>query len=136
MADCIFCKIVSGSVPCAKLLEDEAALAFLDIGPLAPGHALLIPRKHYETVDQMPADLAADLMRHVPALVRAVRDATGASGVNVLQNNGRSANQLIPHVHVHIIPRREGDPLRFSWPAGQYGPGELDTMARRIREKL
>jgi len=136
MTDCIFCKIVAEKLPCAKLLEDEAALAFLDIGPVVPGHALLIPKRHHETVDQIPPDEAAAVFRHVPALARAVRAATGATGVNVLQNNGRSANQLVPHVHVHLIPRREGDTLRFNWPAGQYAPGELDDMAKRIREGL
>jgi len=136
MADCIFCKIVAGQIPCAKVLEDDAALAFLDIGPLAVGHALLIPKAHYETVDQMPADVAAAVLRHLPALARAVRAATGATGVNVLQNNGRSAHQAVPHVHFHIIPRREGDAWHFNWPAGKYGPGEMDDMARRIREGL
>ncbi|MCL2700668.1 MAG: HIT family protein [Phycisphaerae bacterium] len=136
MSDCIFCNIVAGRIPCAKLLEDDAALAFMDIGPLAPGHAMLIPKGHYETVDQIPADEAAAVLRHLPALVKAVRAATGATGVNVLQNNGRSANQLVPHVHFHIIPRREGDAWHFNWPAGKYGPGEMDDMARRIREGL
>ena len=136
MADCIFCKIVAGQIPCAKVLEDDAALAFLDIGPLAVGHALLIPKAHYETVDQMPADVAAAVLRHLPALARAVRAATGATGVNVLQNNGRSAHQSVPHVHFHIIPRREGDTWHFNWPAGKYAAGEMDEMVRRIREGL
>ena len=136
MTDCIFCKIVAGQIPCAKLLEDDAAMAFLDIGPLAAGHALLIPKVHYETVDQIPADQAAAMLRHLPVLVKAVQAATGATGVNVLQNNGRSAHQLVPHVHFHIIPRREGDAWHFNWPAGQYGPGEMDDLARRIREQL
>jgi len=133
---CIFCEIVAGKIPCAKVFEDDAALAFLDIGPLAAGHALLIPKAHYETVDQMPADVAAAVLRHLPALAAAVQAATGATGVNVLQNNGRSAHQAVPHVHVHIIPRREGDTWHFNWPAGKYGPGEMDDMVKRIREGM
>ena len=86
--DCIFCRIAAGEIPCAKVLQDEASLAFLDIGPLAEGHVLLIPRGHYVTVDAMPADEAGRMLRHIPALVRAVRQATGCQGVNVLQNNG------------------------------------------------
>jgi len=135
-SDCIFCRIIAGDIPSARLLEDECALAFLDIGPLAEGHVLLIPKSHYETIDEMPADEAAGLMRHLPALVRAVQAATGCEGVNVLQNNGRVANQLVGHVHVHVIPRRPADEFHFNWPAGNYAEGRMDEIAEAIREGL
>ena len=70
MADCVFCKIVAGEIPCTKVFEDGLCLAFLDIGPISPGHTLLIPKAHYETIHQMPADEAAHLARHIPALAR------------------------------------------------------------------
>ena len=133
---CIFCKIVSGAVPAAKVLEDDSALAFVDIGPLARGHTLLIPKDHYLTLDQMPASLSAAVLKHLPELVRAVQAVTGCQGVNILQNNGRAAHQLVPHVHFHIVPRNGGDDFHFNWPAGSYPPGEIDRLAKAIREKL
>jgi histidine triad (HIT) family protein len=134
--DCIFCKIVSGEIPCAKLLEDDAALAFLDIGPVAEGHALLIPKEHYVTMDQMPPDAVAAFLRHLPSLVRAVQTATGCDGVNVLQNNGRVAGQVVPHVHVHVIPRGPGGAFHFNWPAGKYKEGRIEALVEAIRKNL
>ena len=89
--NCIFCKIAAGDIPCTKVFESVDALAFMDIGPLAEGHVLLIPKQHYATIDEMPAEGAALLMGHIPALVRAVQAVTGCEGVNVLQNNGKAA---------------------------------------------
>jgi histidine triad (HIT) family protein len=133
-SNCIFCKIAAGEIPCAKVFEDEVALAFMDIGPLAEGHVLLIPKDHYETIDRMPADDAAAMLRHVPAIVRAVQAATGCEGVNVLQNNGKAAHQEVPHVHVHIIPRNSGDAFGFNWPAGSYPEGRAAQLARAIAD--
>ncbi len=135
-SECIFCKIVAGEVPCTKVLEDERALGFLDIGPVAEGHVLLIPKAHYLTADEMPAGPAGEVFRHIPALVRAVRAATGCHGVNVLQNNGEIAGQVVPHVHVHIIPRTPGGRFHFNWPAGTYPEGQMDALAERIRKNL
>lgn len=134
--DCIFCKIVAGKIPCAQLLADEYALAFLDIGPLAEGHVLLIPKGHYQTVDQMPPEAAAGLLGHLPALAAAVRKVTGCQGFNVLQNNGPVAHQVVPHVHFHIIPRNAGDEFHFNWPAGTYGPGRLEQLAEAMKKAL
>ncbi len=134
--ECIFCKIVAGEIPCTKVLEDEASLVFMDIGPLAEGHVLLIPKDHHVQADSMPADLAGQLLRHVPALVRAVKQATGAPGVNVLQNNGQAARQEVPHVHFHFIPRKPGDAFDFNWPASSYPEGRAQELADRIRKAL
>ncbi len=135
-ADCIFCKIVAGEIPCAKLLDDEAGVAFLDIGPLARGHVLLIPRGHYVTLDEMPADAAGALLRHLPALAKAVRQVTGCEGFNVLQNNGRIAHQVVQHVHFHVIPRSAGDEFHFNWPGGAYESGQIEALADQIRAAL
>lgn len=136
MSDCIFCKIIAGDIPAVKILETESAVAFMDIGPLAEGHVLLIPTGHYETLDQMPPDDAADMMRHLPALVKAVQAATGCEGVNVLQNNGPVAHQVVMHVHVHVIPRDVGDAFDFNWPAGSYPQGRAAELADAIRAQL
>jgi len=135
-SSCIFCRIAAGDVPCCKICEDDAALAFMDIGPLAEGHVLLIPKSHYRTLDEMPADQAGLVLRRLPALVRAVQAATGCQGVNVLQNNGRVAHQVVPHVHVHVIPRSPGDEFHFNWPAGSYPSGRMEELAREIRKAL
>jgi len=134
--DCIFCKIAAGEIPCCRILSDDASLAFMDIGPLAEGHVLLIPKDHCVTVDQMSAAQAAAVLGHIPALVRAVKAATGCQGVNVLQNNGRVAHQVVPHVHFHIIPRNPGDEFHFNWPAGTYPQGRMEALAEKIRAGL
>lgn len=135
-SDCLFCKIVAGEIPCAKLLDSEHALAFLDIGPVAKGHALLIPKAHYNTMDEMPPEAAAAMFRHLPALVKAVQSITGCEGLNVLQNNGAIAGQVVPHVHVHLIPRDPGGKFTFNWPAGQYEEGQIESLGEAIRQKL
>lgn len=135
-SNCIFCRIAAGEIPCTKVTEDDSALAFMDIGPLAEGHVLLIPKGHYVTVDQMPAEIAAKVLQHLPSLVRAVRAATACAGVNVLQNNGRAAHQLVEHVHFHIIPRNPGDEFHFNWPAGKYSPGKMEELAAEIRKDI
>jgi len=132
-ADCIFCKIIAGDIPAARLIDDEHSLALMDVAPLAEGHALLIPKGHYQTLDEMPAEEAAAMLAHLPALVRAVQQATRCEGVNVLQNNGRVAHQVVPHVHFHVIPRNAGDEFHFNWPAGSYPEGRMDELAEQIR---
>jgi histidine triad (HIT) family protein len=134
--NCIFCKIAAGEIPCTRLLEDDAALAFLDIGPLAEGHALLIPKEHYQTLDQMPAEVAAAVLKHLPALGKAVQSAVGCEGFNVLQNNGGVAHQLVPHVHFHVIPRNPGDEFHFNWPASKYPKGKIEQLAEQVRRRL
>ena len=134
--DCIFCKIVGGGIPAEVICRDGGAVAFVDVGPLAEGHVLLVPTGHYETLDQMPAEEAAAMLKHLPGLVRAVRAATGCEGVNVLQNNGRVAHQVVPHVHFHIIPRDQDDAFEFNWPAGKYPDGRMAELAEAIRRHL
>ena len=136
MADCIFCKIAAGEIPAETIIEDDNGMAFMDIGPLAEGHVLLIPKTHAETVDEMTPDQAGALLKHLPALVKAVRAATGCEGVNVLQNNGKVAHQEVPHVHFHVIPRTRGDAFHFNWPAGDYPEGRMKELAKAIRNQL
>lgn len=131
-ANCVFCKIVAGQIPCHRLFEDDDTLAFLDIGPLAEGHLLVIPKAHYARLDDMPAELAGRVLAHLPTLGRALIQATGAAGFNVLQNNGAVAQQEVGHVHFHLIPRAAGDGLGYRWLKTQYPAGR----AEQVREKL
>ncbi len=132
MSDCIFCKIASGNIPCARVLETPDCVSFLDIAPLAPGHTLLIPRQHFADIISAPPELVTRLAVELPRLARAVIKSSGASGLNILQNTGASSGQAVFHMHLHLIPRREGDSLGFRWNAGSYGSGEAEAMQQRI----
>jgi len=136
MTDCIFCKIVRGEIPCAKLYEDEQVLSFLDINPVNAGHALVLPKQHFATLFEIPAGELQACMAAAQKVSQAVYRAMGATGLNVLQNNFRSAGQLIDHVHFHLIPRFEGDGFLTSWPAKPYPDGELEKILERIRAAL
>lgn len=103
--DHLFENIVAGKIPSYKVYEDDLVYAFLDVNPLAPGHTLLIPKVKYITLDKVPEDTAAALGRALPKIANAVMKATGTTDYNILQNNGRSAHQEVPHVHFHIIPK-------------------------------
>lgn len=115
-----------------QVLESKHAVAFLDVAPLARGHLLLIPRAHYLTITDMPSEAVSLVTGHVPELVAALMRMDGVTGVNVLQNNGRSAGQVVNHVHFHLIPRRDDDGLGFRWNAGKYAEGE----AACVRDEL
>jgi histidine triad (HIT) family protein len=136
MADTVFKKIIDGAIPAHKLYEDDKVLAILDIGPLSRGHTLLIPKEPAETLDQLSDESAAALGRILPRLCRAVVAATGVSQYNVLENNGRGAHQMVPHVHFHIIPKpNEQQGLGIAWPAGSLG-NDASELAARIRAAI
>src|ERR1043165_868639 len=105
MAETVFAKILRGEIPCHRVYEDDAVLAFLDVNPLSRGHTLIIPREPAETLDQLSDDASAAIGRVLPRISRAVLAATGARAFNVLQNNGADAHQAVLHVHFHVIPR-------------------------------
>ena len=135
-ADCIFCKIVKGEIPCAKLYEDELTLAFLDIAPVAPGHALVIPKAHYEDLFALPETLGAALLAAQQRVGRAVMQAMGATGLNVQQNNAASAGQVVFHAHYHLIPRRAGDGLSL-WTGTPYpDAAAVAAVAEAVRAAL
>ncbi|MDD5011982.1 MAG: HIT family protein [Phycisphaerae bacterium] len=137
MADnCIFCKIASGQIPSVKIYEDEKVIAFLDIGPVSDGHALVIPKQHYTKVHECPPDVLSAVVSVLPKVAGAVFAALGADGYNVLCNNGRAAGQLVEHLHFHIIPRKSGDGVFSHWPAFEYPQGKAEELAEKIRAKL
>lgn len=138
--NCIFCKIAAGQIPCHKLYEDERVLAFLDLGPLANGHALLIPKHHAKELGDLPDDDAAAVGSVLPRLARAIAQATGNDAYNVLVNIGEPAGQVVMHVHLHIIPKptdapssgQPGSGLGLHWPAGKLDPDAARTLAQKI----
>jgi histidine triad (HIT) family protein len=133
---CLFCRIVRGEIPSARVLETDHALAFLDINPVNRGHVLLVPKAHHSTLSELPDDIAAETAKLVPRLVRAIRAATGADGLNLIVNNGEVAGQTVHHGHWHLIPRFEDDPVDWPWPHSHYSGDELNQMQFRIEREL
>ncbi len=134
--DCIFCKIVNGDIPCSKIYEEQRILAFMDINPLSPGHCLVIPKEHHATLIDCPSDLLAELASRLPAIAQAVIAVTNADGYNLLNNNHRSAGQLVDHVHFYIIPRKQGDGIISHAKPSPYAPGQLEKLTTAILAKL
>ena len=133
----IFDKILSGQIPCHKVYEDAHVLAFLDINPLSPGHTILIPKEPKPTLDQLSDDSAAALGRALPRLCRAVMQATGATDYNILQNNGPTANQVVMHVHFHIIPKLpDGRGLGITWMPQPFDHPPGAALAKSIAAAL
>ena len=136
MADCVFCSILAGAIPAQKVHEDARCVAILDINPVAPGHALVLPREHHESWLDLPGDLAADLARTAQAVARGILKAAGAPGFNLLMNNHRCSGQAIPHAHFHVIPRKPDDGVKYGWPTKPAVGDDLAKMADRIRLAL
>ena len=135
MAETVFAKILRGEIPCHRIYEDAAVLAFLDVNPLSRGHTLVIPKEPAETIDQLSDDAAAALGRVLPRIARAVLAATGARAFNILQNNGADAHQAVFHVHFHIIPKLDdGSGLGVGWKATSLAGGA--ELAQAIAAKL
>jgi len=128
----VFVRIIRGEIPCHKVYEDEHVFAFLDVNPLSPGHTLVIPKNPVERLEDLPAEQAARIGGLLGQIARRVLNATGAADYNILQNNGETAGQVVPHVHFHIIPRKSGDGLGYRWNAAPADQHELAELARRI----
>lgn len=135
-SECIFCKIVSGEAPSITVYEDAATMAFMDIFPWAKGHCLVIPREHSATIFEISEGSAAAVMSTVRKVAPALRDAVGADGLNLLQSNGAAAWQTVDHLHVHLIPRFEGDGLRPPGVASPAEPDELSSLAAGISARF
>ncbi len=119
IANCTFCKIIRGEIHGHVVFEDMVSLAFLDHRPLFPGHCLLVPRDHHETLADLPADLITPLFTNAQLLARVVEQSIKAEGTFVAMNN--RVSQSVPHLHIHIVPRRKKDGLKgFFWPRQPY----------------
>ena len=113
--DCIFCKIISGELPCTKIYEDDDTLAFLDIGPVAKGHTLVIPKQHADPIMDTPDDVLQKTIVVVKKVARALTKGLNANGINVTQANGHTAGQMVPHIHFHVIPRYNSGTKERNW---------------------
>ncbi|MEF8773101.1 MAG: HIT family protein [Halobacteriales archaeon] len=130
--DCIFCGIVDGEVPSHDVYEDDQVLAFLDVNPVAEGHALVIPKTHHERLTDMDAETTAAVFNAAREVAEAMEDALDPDGYNLFQTNGAAAGQEVFHSHVHVVPRAEGDDVGF-----EFEPGDLDDeRAEQIRTEI
>jgi histidine triad (HIT) family protein len=133
---CAFCSIVAGELPATVVMDDDLAMAFLDLRPLFHGHTLLVPRAHRETLTDLPAEEVGPLFARAQRLARSMETGLGSKGSFVAINN--RVSQSVPHLHVHVVPRTRGDGLKgFFWPRTKYsGEAEMEEVAARLRTAL
>jgi histidine triad (HIT) family protein len=137
MSDCIFCKLGEKQIPATIIYEDDDMLAFMDIGPIIKGHALVIPKKHCDPITETPDELLAQLHVVAKRIAAAQMNGLGADGVNIMQNNGVAAGQEVPHIHVHVIPRFENDGHHWNWNPKKYDNfDEMNSLAAQIQNHL
>ncbi len=136
MDDCLFCRIVVGELPAKIVFEDDVSMAFLDHRPLFPGHCLLVPKRHFETLLDLPKELVDPFFQNAQLLARAVELVLEAQGTFVAMNN--RVSQSVPHLHVHVVPRRKKDGLKgFFWPRNKYqSEEEMTSVQEAIRQFL
>jgi histidine triad (HIT) family protein len=133
-ANCIFCKIIAHEVPAHIVYEDDASVAFLDSHPLFPGHVLLCPRLHYETLLHLPKHMNGIMLTNTQLLARAVEAAVDAEGTFIAVNN--NVSQTVPHLHIHVVPRRRRDGLKgFFWPRQNYRDDQAREAVRDAIER-
>lgn len=132
----VFDRILRGEIPAFKVYEDEHVVAFLDAGPLSRGHTLVIPKERCVQLHELSDEAAAAIGRVLPRLCRALRETTGMTDYNILQNNGQGAHQAVMYVHFHIIPKGRDDGLEIGWPARQLDREDAQRLQERIRQAL
>lgn len=129
---CTFCQIARKEKPASCVYEDDRTMAFLDIRPINDGHTLVIPKKHYDNIYEIPDEEVAYLFKIVKKVATAVKKGMNAEGIRIFQNNGRAASQVVFHIHVHILPRCEGQ--NSHQPRSNVCTERLDDVARRIKQ--
>ena len=135
--DCIFCKIIDGEIPAVKVLDEESVLAFMDINPSSKGHMLVVPKRHAENIFQISEGDLEAVTHAVKRCANAVKEALNAEGITILQLNGKASDQIVPHFHIHIIPRWENDGLSISnWEMKPGDMEEIKDIARKVKKNI
>jgi len=132
---CLFCDIVEGNIPSVKIYETENVLAFLDIAPVNYGHTLVIPKKHFQNLEEIPEVELFEVMKVVKKVGAAVKNGLGVAGYNVGLNNDPISGQVVSHIHFHVMPRNENDGYKL-WQGGRYGDGEMEEVAKKIKSNI
>ena len=134
MEDCIFCKIINGKIPSAKVYEDDHTISFLDIMPANKGHCLVVPKEHYETFLDISDEDLKNLVVAAKKVAKALSLSIGNGSYNIVMNNGKEAGQIVAHAHLHIIPRFKGDRLRLKWSHKKYEENDMKEMQEKIKK--
>jgi len=134
--DCIFCKIINGEIPADKVFENNNVVAFLDIRPISPGHTLIIPKKHVESLFEVDEETLKEIMLAAQKVAKGIVGVLGLQGFNFTQNHGAVAGQIVPHLHWHIIPRKENDGLQPWDRKVEYKDGEKEKVAEKIKREI
>ena len=134
MEDCVFCKIIDGKIPAAKIYEDSWVVGFLDIMPANKGHCLVVPRKHTSNLIEMNDEDLVATMKAAKKVARALSLSFGNGSFNIVMNNGKEAGQLVNHAHIHLIPRFQKDRLRIKWSHLKYEGEEMKEYAEKIKK--
>lgn len=134
--DCVFCKIVAGTIPSFKVYEDPATLAFMDINPLTEGHVLVIPKRHSATLFETDDAVLRDTIAAAKKVATGLKAALGFDSLNLLQANGPWAAQSVPHLHFHLIPRRENDGAGMDWRGVPGNKGTIRRIAEQVAARL
>lgn len=133
---CIFCRLIGGEIPAARVFEDELTIAFMDIGQVNPGHVLVASRRHAATLFELTTAEAAAVMQTAQRVALAVRAAFDPPGLTLLQANGREGDQTVFHFHMHVVPRHRDDGIALSWPRKNPTPALLEDYAGRLRAAI
>ncbi len=132
MSDCIFCKIARGEIPSKTIYEDEKFRVILDLGPIARGHALILPKEHSANIYELPDETAAAVFVYEKKKAGIMKEKLKCDGLNLMQNNGETAGQTVNHFHLHVIPRYEGDGQQIGWVHNEPTQEELEAVRREI----
>ena len=133
---CIFCRLIAGDIPAARVYEDAQTIAFMDLGQVTPGHVLVASRRHAASLYELSPQEAGAVMATAQRVAVAVRAAFDPPGLTLLQANGALGGQTVGHFHLHVVPRHEGDGITFTWPRQEPGPAVLAGYAERLRAAL
>ncbi len=132
--DCVFCKVINNELPSHRIFENKNILVIMDIMPLNDGHLLVMPKTHYETILDIPVDLAGEIMMISKKMARHIQTVLHSEGISMLQNNFQAAGQVIPHFHMHLIPRNSNDGVRLFWSSKEVEPEHLSRLEERLKQ--
>ena len=134
--DCIFCKIANGEIPSATVYEDSICRVILDVNPANKGHALIIPKEHFDNIYSMDAETAAKIFTIATEVAKAQKAELNPDGLNILQNNGEAAGQTVFHFHMHLVPRYIKDNVTMTWIPGKADTEELSAVSKALRKRI
>ena len=133
---CIFCKIANGEIPSATVYEDSICRVILDVNPANKGHALIIPKEHFDNIYSMDAETAAKIFTIATEVAKAQKAELNPDGLNILQNNGEAAGQTVFHFHMHLVPRYIKDNVTMTWIPGKADTEELSALSKALRKRI